>query len=236
MCISEAQRTAFREQARALDRLDTATYEAFGKDPLEPIIGLGPRDARVGFFGRDPGREEVRHGMPFIGSGGQLVRATLYRHLYGQAMPGFEASVAVGKQFFWANTVPYKPSGNKAWPMRVKRPFQPLVAELLLRNWHGADVITLGREAFLWFGINQRRDIRQRLDAFWASDNRFTSVVRTEIALEDGTARTFRLYPLPHPSPLNATWYKRFPALLSARLEQLDVRAQTLSIETATTA
>lgn len=230
MCISEAQRAAFREQARALDQLDTAAYRAFGKDPLEPIIGLGPREARVGFFGRDPGREEVRHGLPFIGSGGQLVRATLYRHLYGRKMPGFDASVAVGKLFFWANTVPYKPIGNKAWPMRVKRPFQPLMAELLLRNWRGTDLITLGREAFLWFGINQSRDVRRHLDAFWARDDRFTSVVSTELALEDGTARTFRLHPLPHPSPLNATWYKRFPELLRARLEQLSVRSQTLSL------
>ena len=61
----------------------------------------------------------------------------------------------MGEKFFWANTVPYKPTGNKAWSMKVKKQFQPLMAELLLTTWNGRDLITLGREAFLWFGINQ---------------------------------------------------------------------------------
>ena len=230
VCISEAQRAAFRERARTLAGLDTAAYRAFGKDPLEPIIGLGPPQARVGFFGRDPGREEVRHGLPFIGAGGQVLRAALYRHLYRQAMPDFAASIAVGRHFFWANTVPYKPAGNRAWPMRVKRPFQPLVAALLVHNWRGADLITLGREAFLWFGVNQDRDTRTKLEAFWRRPDRFSAVLCTRFAVPGGAARTLRLHPLPHPSPLNATWYKRFPALLTARLEALEVRPDNLAL------
>lgn len=215
---------AFREQARALDRLDTDAYAVFGKDPLEPVIGLGGADARIGFFGRDPGRDEIRHGIPFIGAGGQKVRASLYRHLHDAPLPDFDASVEVGRDFFWANTVPYKPQGNKAWSMRVKKAFQPLMAAVLLRHWGGSDLITLGREAFLWFGINQPREVRQALQAFWQRDDRFTSVHATPLALDQGEARTLRLHPLPHPSPLNATWYKRFPGLLEARLRQLDAR------------
>ena len=68
--------------------------------------------------------------------------------------------MTVGDDLFWINTVPYKPVGNKAWSMAVKRRFQPLVAALLTRQWDGDRVITLGREAFLWFGIGQSREVR----------------------------------------------------------------------------
>lgn len=224
MNFSDAQHAAFRQEALTLDGIDIAAYECCDKDPLEPIIGLGEPDLRVGFFGRDPGRNEVKHGIPFIGAGGQKVRATLYRHLYGSEMPDFESSVEVGRRFFWANTVPYKPIGNKAWSMRVKKRFQPLMAEVLLRNWRGRDLIVLGREAFFWFGIHQPPAVRAALTEFWARPDRYEAFVETPLALADGTERTFRLCPLPHPSPLNATWYSRFPDLLAGRLEQLDVR------------
>lgn len=227
MCISETQREAFRQQAVTLEQVDTGAYDAFGKDPLEPIIGLGPRAARLGFFGRDPGREEVRHGLPFIGAGGQMLRAALYRHLHGEALPDFAASVAVGKAFFWANTVPYKPLGNRAWSMRVKKTFQPLMADLLVHNWQGEDLITLGREAFLWFGIHQPREVRDALSGFWTGPQRFQSCMAVDVTAPDGARRTLRLHPLPHPSPLNATWYKRFPELLSARLRALGIGRNT---------
>lgn len=221
---------AFREQARALDGLDTDAYAAFDKDPLAPVIGLGGTDRRIGFFGRDPGREEVRHSLPFIGAGGQKVRKTLYRHLHGESLPDFDASIEVGRKFFWANTVPYKPAGNKAWSMRVKKAFQPLMATLLLHHWNGCDMITLGREAFLWFGINQPREVRQALEAFWKRDDRFTAVCESPLAVAGEGERTLRLHPLPHPSPLNATWYSRFPGLLEARLVQLDARTGNLAL------
>jgi uracil-DNA glycosylase len=221
---------AFRALAADLPGVDTAVYEAFGKDTHEPVIGLGNTDTRVGFFGRDPGRDEVQHGMPFIGAGGQKVRAALYRHLYGEDLPGFEASVEVGRHFFWANTVPYKPLGNKAWSMKVKKRFQPLMAELLVHAWRGTEVITLGREAFLWFAINQPREVKQALEAFWAREDRFQSSTSVTLAAPDGAARTLRLYPLPHPSPLNATWYKRFPSLLAERLTRLKVHPGNLTL------
>ncbi|GAB2792731.1 hypothetical protein GCM10027040_18620 [Halomonas shantousis] len=223
MALDETLREAFRHEARLLEGRDSEVYEKYGKDPLEPIIGVGPREAPLGFFGRDPGRQEVEHGQPFVGSGGQKVRAALYRHLHGEELPDFDASLEVGRQFFWANTVPYKPLGNKAWSMAVKKRFQPLMAKVLVDEWQGRDLITLGREAFLWFGINQPREIRQALEAFWAREDRFSACHTTSLVLEDGREAHFRLAPLPHPSPLNQTWFKRFPGLLMQRLEAWDV-------------
>ncbi|HET6725368.1 MAG TPA: uracil-DNA glycosylase family protein [Gammaproteobacteria bacterium] len=227
--IDDRLRAAFRRQGGELANIDKAVYAKFNKDPLEPIIGLGDPNARIAFFGRDPGGDEVRHGMPFIGAGGQKVRAAAYRYLYGREMPDFAASVEVGRHFFWANTVPYKPVGNKAWPMRVKRNFCDLMMEVLLKHWRGADIIVLGREAFFWFGIGKARQERAALDAFWQREDRYTATMKVALSA-DGESRQVRLYPLPHPSPLNATWYKRFPELLAQRLEQLDVRPDNLLV------
>lgn len=228
MSLTPRQQEAFRALAADTDGIDLEVYQRFERDPLDPIIGLGRRNLRIGFFGRDPGRDEVRYGEPFIGAGGQLVRKALYEHLYGEKMPDFEASRAVGEHFFWINTVPYKPVGNKAWSMKVKRHFHGLMNELLISRWEGRTLITLGREAFLWFGINRPRAERDRLEAFWKREDRFESSI--EVTLEDdrGQARTFTLYPLPHPSPLNQTWYGRFPGLLAQRLDQLEVRPDHL--------
>lgn len=227
MQLDDALREAFRHEAKPLEGIDRDTYRQFNKDPLEPIIGLGPYDAPVGFFGRDPGRQEIKWGEPFIGSGGQKVREGLYLAMHGEPLPDFEASREVGRHVFWANSVPYKPVGNKAWSMASKRRFQPLIAELLVERWQGREVITLGREAFLWFGINQPREVRQALEDFWRRDDRFEARHTTTVTLEDGREATFRLAPLPHPSPLNQAWFKRFPELLRSRLEQLGV-ADTL--------
>lgn len=218
---SQARRLAFRELAVDLPGVDLEVYLAAEQDPLEPVIGHGDPAVSIAIFGRDPGRDEVIQQMPFIGAGGQKVRKSLYQHRYGREMPDFEASIEVGSHYFWANTVPYKPVGNKAWSMKVKKQFQPLVADLLVNSWSGRDIISLGREAFFWFAVNQPREIKQQLEQFWQRDDRFTSSLEVEIASIEGITRVVQLHPLPHPSPLNATWYKRFPDLLLARLEQL---------------
>jgi len=211
----------FISLAQTLPGIDRAVYEEYGKNPLLPIIGQGAKDARLAFFGRDPGHDEVRHGLPFIGAGGQKVRTALYQHLHGKPLPDFAASIDVGKPFYWANTVPYKPLGNKAWSVKVKKQFQPLVADLLIHEWQGQNIITLGREAFFWFAILQDRSVKHHLEDFWARDDRFNQHIEVTLAARDGTQRLLRLHPLPHPSPLNAAWYKHFPALLTARLQQL---------------
>ncbi|ERJ18198.1 uracil-DNA glycosylase protein [Salinisphaera shabanensis E1L3A] len=228
MSLSCEQRQTLRDLASETDGIDRPVYARFDKDPLEPIIGLGDTNTRIGFFGRDPGTDEVKYGEPFIGAGGQLVRKTIYRHLHGDDLPDFETSRALGQDFFWINTVPYKPIGNKAWSMKTKRRFQPTMISLLVEQWQGRSLITLGREAFLWFGIGQSKDERARIESFWKRDDRFESAIEIELSAPNGQTATFDIRPLPHPSPLNATWYKRFPDLLRQRLEQLDVRIDTL--------
>ncbi|KFF48847.1 uracil-DNA glycosylase [Gammaproteobacteria bacterium MFB021] len=212
---------ALRREAAELERLDRDTYARFGRDPCEPIVGLGPYAAPLAIFGRDPGTREVETGEPFVGAGGQKVRGELYRHRHHEPLPNADASLAIGRELFWINTVPYKPQGNKAWSMAVKRRFQPLVAHLLDTCWQGERIITLGREAFLWFGIEQPREVRAALDAFWAREDRFTALHQIELRLPDGHQRAFTLAPLPHPSPLNQRWFKRFPELMARRLAQL---------------
>ncbi|GGJ88862.1 uracil-DNA glycosylase family protein [Pseudomonas matsuisoli] len=221
--LPDAIRKAFRDLASQTPGIDCEVYQRFEKDPLEPIVGLGQHTARISFFGRDPGRDEVRHGLPFVGSGGQVVRKVIYRRLNGREMPTFEASLEVGRSFFWINTVPYKPLGNKAWSMAVKRRFHPLMRQLLIEQWSGHELITFGREAFLWFGIDQPKQVRDALEAFWRSDGRFTESIQIPLTTATGDCRVFSVHPLPHPSPLNQTWYTRFPALLNTRLQQLNV-------------
>ena len=231
---SPTQRAAFRAAAEHVTGIDREVYAAFGRDWRDPIIGLGPRDARLCIFGRDPGRTEVEHALPFVGKGGQLVRAALHRqqqqkqqHGAAAPAPDFAASVAAGREVFWLNTVPYKPVGNRAWSMAVKRRFQPLMADLLLNTWQGHDgggertVIALGREAFFWFGIAQPAEVGAALDAFWAQgEARYRDTLRVEYQVGDAR-HPITLAPLPHPSPANAVWFSRFPALLDARLLSL---------------
>ena len=211
---SPSQIVAFRAAAGNLPSIDREAYAAFVRDWRDPIIGLGPRDARLCIFGRDPGRTEVKQAQPFVGKGDQLVRAALQRWQC-------EAEV------FWLNTVPYKPVGNRAWSMAVKRRFQPLMADLLLNTWQGRDgdgertVVALGREAFFWFGIAQPQEVGAALDAFWAQgDARYRDTLRIDYRFGDGS-NPITLAPLPHPSPANAVWFSRFPGLMNARLRYL---------------
>lgn len=208
-----------RALAEGLDRIDVEVYRAAGRDPLEPIFGGGPADAPVAVMGRDPGRHEVVHGMPFIGAGGQKVREALYEVVHGAPMPGFDASVQIGERLFWANTVPYKPVGNKAWSAKVRRAFRPLIADLLVHTWRGQDVLALGREAVYWFAST--RDERAAVDAFWARSDRYEGSIQLPVTALDGTERVLRVHPVPHPSPLNATWAPKVPALLRARFRAL---------------
>ncbi|CAN5839647.1 hypothetical protein BH11PSE13_BH11PSE13_16230 [soil metagenome] len=222
--LSTAQRKAFRDEAERTDGIDLAVYAEHRRDWRDPIIGLGPPNAPLCIFGRDPGRTEVEHDLAFIGRGGQLVRGGLHRRRLGIAVetPTFDASVAAGANVFWLNTVPYKPIANKAWSMAVKRRFQPLMADLLVNAWHGRQVIVLGREAFFWFGMGQTPEVAKDLDAFWLRDDRYAATLSIDYVHGD-TARTLVLAPLPHPSPANAVWFARFPALLAARMQAIDL-------------
>ncbi len=221
--LTPAQRTLFRHLAEETAGIDRPAYEAHGRDWRDPVIGLGPADAPLCLMGRDPGADEVKHGLPFIGAGGKKVRTALHRHLHPLASgdmeaPGPEAQRVAGESFFWLNTVPYKPIGNKAWSMAVKKRFHTPLQHLLLSRWNGRHVLTLGKEAFLWFGIGQPRPVRAQLADFWAQPGCFTGSIDVVIDTPQGTPRSFTLCPLPHPSPLNAVWAARFPGLLQQRL------------------
>jgi uracil-DNA glycosylase len=209
-----------RQLARTLDALDVDAYRACGRDPLEPIIGLGPADAPLCFMGRDPGRKEVELAQPFVGEAGQLLRAGLHAHLHRGVPYTPEAGLAAGAGAFWMNTVPYKPIGNKAWSAKVRAQFHPVMARVLER-WHGTDVVTLGNEAFAWFALGQATAVREALRVFWSQgDARYSRSIEVTLDLA-GRGRALRLHPLPHPSRANAVWCARFPALWRARLDAL---------------
>lgn len=213
-----------RALAEGLEGIDIDVYQAAGKDPFEPIFGLGPSSSKIAFFGRDPGREEVVVGAPFVGAGGRQIRSVLHQRRSSTPMAGVSDALAAGADYFWANTVPYKPIGNKAWSMAVKRRFQPLVAEILLSQWQGNQVITLGREAFFWFAIGQSQAIKNQFEDHWARPDRFEKALPICFqGPEKLPGRVLDLYPLPHPSPLNAVWFKQFPDLLAARLNALEL-------------
>ena len=211
------------EAARGDMTVDVPVYEAAGKDPLTPVLlGGGSLTAPIGVFGRDPGRFEVVHDEPFIGAGGRLIRAALHRALHGSELPagpeGFDAARAVGAHAFWANTVPYKPVGNKPWPVKVQRRFVPMIRELLVEHWTGHDLLICGTRPFQWFRLADPT-LKPALDTFWARDDRYTASLEITLA-----GKPLRLHPLPHPSPANAVWFKRFPSLIDARLASLMAR------------
>ena len=214
----EPLRETFAKEARYGDEMpiDREVYADAGLDWWQPILlGSGDLSARLGFFGRDPGRNEVYSREPFIGKAGQHIRGALYRAVHGGDLPSIEASVAVGSRVFWGNTVPYKPIGNKAWSMKVKRRFAGIVTDVLTQRWEGSELITCGREAFLWFGIANVA-LKPAIEAHWKRSDRF----ETSISVELG-GKPINLHPLPHPSPLNARWYKLFPQMLDSRLKSL---------------
>lgn len=204
------------EAARGDMDIDEPVYAAAGVPSTTPLLlGSGSLDAPVGILGRDPGRHEVLLGEPFIGKGGQLIRDGFHRARHGTNCPDVDASIEVGRGVFWCNTVPFKPTGNKAWSMKVKRRFVDAITTIVVERWTGHDMLTCGNVAFEWFGVADK-SLKPQLKAFWARPDRYEASV--EIALR---GKPIRLHPLPHPSPLNATWYKKFPALLDRRLESL---------------
>ncbi|RZS81471.1 uracil-DNA glycosylase family 4 [Pigmentiphaga kullae] len=220
MPLDAEQLAAFRRLAAGLDRIDGEAYAAAGRDPLVPILGLGPADAPLCFFGRDPGADEVRHGQPFVGSSGQLLRAELHRHLAPDVPYSFDEGLRVGAGCFWISTVPYKPLHNKAWSPAVRQRFQPLIQHILSAQWRGGDVVTLGNEAFEWFSIGLAGEELAAVREFWRREDKYESSVAVPLRAQ-GRERVLRLHPLPHPSPANARWRPHFPRLLKARLDAL---------------
>ncbi|MEO6811053.1 MAG: uracil-DNA glycosylase family protein [Isosphaeraceae bacterium] len=211
-----------REARRADFPLDIAVYERAGKDPTQPILCAGSLDARVCIFGRDLGKDEVAQGQPMVGAAGRLVRQGLCRRFDPEPDPQDRRLDSALRFALLTNTVPYKPTGNKAYAETVKTRFRPFVAELLTVHWQGDRVISLGTEAFQWFA---RYAEPEAAKTFWARPDRYEAELPcTLIASVNGleTRKPIILTPLPHPSPLNQRWYKQFPSLLDQRLAALD--------------
>ena len=158
---------ARKEATRGDMAIDIDAYQRADRDPLAPLIGGGALEAAVGFFGRDPGRDEITHMEPLIGAAETARPRGRPPQLYGGDPPNFEASRALAQRVFFSNTVPYKPLGNKAWSMAVKRRFRAVIASYLVDHWRGRELITLGNVAFHWFGIDQAREERARLKSFF---------------------------------------------------------------------
>lgn len=186
---------------------------------LRPVLPQGPRDAAICFVGRDPGESEAKRGLPFIGDSGKLLRNCLLDVYAPSRVRSEESRLEVGERFFWSNTVPFKPKDNKAWSQRVRAACQPMLLQLLQGQWAGREVVTFGTEAFFWFGIGQPGEIRGKLRDFWdQGDSKYEQAIEVPLG---GLPRTVRLHPMPHPSPANARWRARFPALFKQRLLRL---------------
>lgn len=204
------------------EKLDHAAYARAGLDPTQPVVGLGPRDAPLCFFGRDPGTEELRLRQPFVGAAGRLLRSRL---LAVAGVPpgdaGDEALLRAGAPFYWLNVVPYKPHANDPWPAPVRHAFRPLVLHCLLSRWDGQVVVALGEQAFDWFAVGQPAEVQQRWRARWArvlDPEAGPERVRLEA---EGRQRVFEVYPLPHPSPRNVKGRQGFAALLDGCLQRV---------------
>ena len=209
------------EAERAAFPVDTPAYERAGKDPMRPILWAGSLEAPICIFGRDLGKDEVAAGEPLIGAAGRLVRAGLHRGRTGEPPKADDRRIESALAFaLLTNTVPYKPPGNKAYAESVKERFRPFVAELLAAYWVGDRVITLGTEAFRWFARYAEGDAA----AFWAQEDRYEADLPCVLKAESGgrsILKPITVLPLPHPSPLNQRWYKRFPDLLARRLASI---------------
>lgn len=204
--------------------IDTEVYKKFEKDPLEPLLFGGTLESPWCFFGRDPGKDEIRLQEPLIGAGGTLVREGAYQRLYGKKSPDLSARLGLSQKLLFCNGVPYKPFGNKSWSRKIKKRFHPLITELLVDFWEGHEVITLGNEAFDWFSFPLESNAADKMSHFWQNPDRYTKSISTILTSpQTGKTKELTLHPLPHPSPLNATWYKKFPELLTNTLGQLSI-------------
>lgn len=214
---SEARREPFP--------MDEPVYEKAERNPFRPVLYGGSLEAPVCILARDLGRDEVKAAEPLIGAGGKLVRVGVVKawaEVYGSDAEALRPEDAL-KHALLTNTVPFKPPGNKAYPESVRERFRPFVASLLADFWEGAEILTLGTEAFRWF---ERYAEGGRFDDSAGTDERFETTYPCRLPTRDpngGPAgfKAVRVRPLPHPSPLNRRWRAQFPDMLDQRLKEI---------------
>ena len=203
-------------------KIDADVYQRFHRDLFEPLLFGGNLESAWGFFGRDPGKDEIRLMEPLVGAAGTLVRNGAFRRFYSQDAQTADQRLQLSQRLLFSNAVPYKPFGNKSWSRTVKTAFQPVISSLLVDHWNGQELFTLGTEAFDWFKINQSAAVVEDMDRFWSGAERYEGVLSIPLVSGlSGHRKIIHLRPLPHPSPLNVTWYKKFPSLLASRLEKV---------------
>ena len=220
--MSELETLIYRlrqEAEREPFPLDTPVYESVHKDPLNPILFGGTLKSQLCFFGRDLGADEVRQGQPLIGAAGRMVREGFFQAWQGRRSQNQAELQTVCQRLLLTNTVPYKPPENKAYSVKVKQRFRPFIEQLLVLQWQGQQIITLGTEAFKWFApYGQPGEV----DEFFSRGDRFQASLELAITAQNSQGkrgqRRINLMPLPHPSPLNKRYYAQFPQMLQQRL------------------
>jgi len=222
--ITQVQQEAQREEFP----LDTPVYNSAALEPTKPILYGGNLQSPLCFFGRDLGKDEVHARQPLIGASGTMVRQGLYYAIHQEQAPSRkDLDDTTINRVLLSNTVPYKPPGNKAYLMKVKKRFRPFIEQLLVCHWQGNQVITLGTEAFKWFAPYGKQG---EVDSFYRNDDgkddRFEQQLTVNISATDNSGtiqtKTITLLPLPHPSPLNQKYYRAFPKMLQHRLSQVE--------------
>ena len=217
--IIEIQTEAKREEFP----IDIPVYKSANLDPTYPVLYAGNLQSPLCFFGRDLGKDEVHARQPLIGAAGTLVRQGFYQVIHGQKTANPKELQTVCDRILLTNTVPYKPPGNKAYPVKVKKRFRPYIERLLVIHWQGNQIITLGTEAFKWYAPYGEKG---ELDSFFRRGDRFEAKLIVSMTATDEVGNTFSksitLLPLPHPSPLNQKYYSAFPRMLQQRLTQVE--------------
>ncbi len=223
VCGPQSLNSAIRRVAETIEMsIDREAYDRAGRDPFDPILFAGSLSSPVAFFARDLGRDEVQKGQPLIGGAGRRVRMALYKRTFGNEPSAANNTLNEAlTNVLLTNTVPYKPVGNKAYPAAVREGFRPYIEALLACYWTGNRIVTLGREAFFWF---ERYAGKEAISAHWNREDRFESEIECSFSGQFGgqtVSKNIIVAPLPHPSPLNAAYLRKFPELLQKRLDLL---------------
>ena len=218
--IAQVQQEAEREEFP----LDVPVYKAANLEPTQPILYAGNLQSPLCFFGRDLGKDEVMARQPLIGASGTMVRKGFYYSIYQQKAPTRkDLDTTIIDRVLLSNTVPYKPPGNKAYLVKVKKRFRPFLERLFVFHWQGNQFITLGTEAFKWFASYGGKG---ELDSFFKTSDRYENKITVNLTATDDSGMThtkaITLLPLPHPSPLNQKYYAAFPGMLQKRLAQVE--------------
>lgn len=205
-------RTIISSKSEWCAHLDSPVYEKLGRDPLEPLLFSGNPSAKLAILGRDPGKDEIKLQTPLIGAAGKTLRKGLFECFLGGTAQTLEDYRQVEEHVFFINTVPYKPKGNLPWAKDLQAALAPEISGILTNLWKGEVLFCLGTHAWNWFSQNMMKTPAVVASTEELFDREFSTTVGN---------KKVRVFALPHPSPLNIKWKKRFPEILKARLRSL---------------